>query len=95
VPYVLITHAVADYAAWKRVFDDAAPARFAAGERSYQVLCDEHDANMVVHFSSWTSLAEARAFFESPALVTLRERARVHAPQFVYLEQIEHGELSP
>ena len=38
MPYVLIIHEVADYAAWKRVFDQAAAIREAAGERSYQVL---------------------------------------------------------
>ena len=47
--HVLIIHEVADYAAWKRVFDRAAGIRHAAGERSYQVLRYEHDANRIVH----------------------------------------------
>lgn len=94
MPYVLITHAVADYDAWKRVFDDAATIRFAAGERTYQVLRDERDPNLIVHFSEWTSLAAARAFFESPELVRIRARAAVHAPEFVYLEQLDSGELT-
>lgn len=92
-PYVLIIHAVADYPAWKRVFDEAAGLRHAAGERAYQVLRDEHDAERVVHFSAWTSLAAARAFFESPELVAIRERAGVHAPEFHYLTQLEAGTL--
>lgn len=93
MPYVVITHAVADYDAWKREFDAAANIRFAAGERSYQVLRDEHDSNLVVHFSRWTSLQAARAFFESPEVAAIRERAGVHAPGFVYLEQLDAGEL--
>jgi hypothetical protein len=34
VDYVLITHAVKDYEAWKQVFDDAAPMRQTAGDRA-------------------------------------------------------------
>ena len=93
MPYVLIIHEVADYAAWKRVFDAAAGLRRAAGERSYQVLRYEHEANRIVHFSAWTSLAEARRFFESPRLVQIREEAGVKAPDFIYLEQLEAGPL--
>ena len=94
MPYVLIIHEVADYPAWKKIFDDAAGIRYAAGERSYQVLKYEHDANRIVHFSVWTSLAAAKEFFESPKLVEIRRQAGVKAPEFIYLEQIEAGTLS-
>ena len=93
MPYVLIIHEVADYAAWKQVFDAAAGLRREAGERSYQVLRYEHEANRIVHFSAWTSLAEARRFFESPRLVQIRQEAGVKAPDFIYLEQLEAGTL--
>ncbi len=93
MPYVLIIHEVADYPAWKAVFDGAAGLRREAGERSYQVLRYEHDANKIVHFSVWTSLAAARKFFESPELVKIREEAGVHAPDFIYLEQLAAGTL--
>ena len=36
VAHVLIIHEVADYAAWKAVFDDAAGLRRDAGERAYR-----------------------------------------------------------
>lgn len=62
--HVLIIHEVADYAAWQRIFDRAAGIRRELGERSYQVLRYEHDANRIVHFSAWTSIADARAFLE-------------------------------
>ncbi len=91
--YVLIIHEVADYAAWKLVFDGAAEIRREAGERSYQVLRYEGDGNRIVHFSRWTSLEAARAFFESPRLVRIREEAGVKAPEFRYLEELEAGEL--
>ncbi len=93
MPYVLIIHEVADYPAWKKVFDSAADLRRTAGERSFQVLRYENDANRIVHFSAWTSLADARRFFESPQLVRIRAEAGVQAPEFIYLEELEAGTL--
>lgn len=93
MPHVLIIHAVKDYPAWKTVFDDAAGIRKSAGEISYQLLKYDSDANKIVHFSAWSSLANARAFFESPKLVEIRARAGVEAPEFIYLDQIESGTL--
>jgi quinol monooxygenase YgiN len=91
--YVLIIHEVADYVAWKKVFDDAAGIRKEAGERSYQVLSYEHEPNKIVHFSAWTSIADARAFFESPRLVKIRQEAGVKVPDFIYLDQLDAGRL--
>jgi len=91
--YVLIIHEVEDYPAWKNVFDNAAGIRREAGERSYQVLKFENDTNRIVHFSAWTSIAAARAFFESPRLVEIRRQAGVKAPEFLYLDQLEAGTL--
>ena len=93
MPYVLIMHEVADYPAWKKVFDGAAGLRWDAGERSYQVLKYQHDPNRIVHFSMWTSLDQARRFFESPQLVKIRADAGVKAPEFIYLDQLEAGTL--
>ena len=64
--YVLIIHEVEDYHAWKTIFDNAATIRKEAGEVSYQVLKYEKDENKIVHFSKWSSIANAKAFFESP-----------------------------
>ena len=91
--HVLIIHEVADYAAWKAIFDNAAGIRKTAGERSYQVLKCENDPNKIVHFSTWTSAADAKAFFESPQLVQIRKDAGVKAPEFIYLDLLESGDL--
>lgn len=93
MPYVLIIHEVADYPAWKKVFDGAADMRREAGERSYQVLRYQNDPNRIVHFSAWTSLDDARRFFESPKLARIRAEAGVKSPDFIYLEQLEAGAL--
>ena len=91
--YVLIIHEVEDYKSWKKVFDNASDIRREAGERSYQVLKYESDPNKVVHFSSWTSIDDAKRFFESPKLIRIRAEAGVKAPDFIYLEQLESGTL--
>jgi hypothetical protein len=41
----------------------------------------------------WTSLDDARRFFESPELIRIRAEAGVKAPEFIYLEQLEAGIL--
>lgn len=91
--HVLIIHEVADYEAWKKVFDDAASIRREAGERSFQVLKYHDDRNKIVHFSVWTSIDDAKRFFESPRLIQIRKDAGVKSPDFIYLEQLEAGTL--
>ncbi len=91
--YVLIIHEVEDYQKWKQIFDDAAAIRKEAGEISYQLLKFELGANQIVHFSAWTSIENAKMFFESPRLVQIRKEAGVKAPQFIYLEKIEEAKL--
>jgi quinol monooxygenase YgiN len=87
--YVLIIHEVADYPAWKRMFDTAADIRRDAGDISYQVLSFQDDRNRIVHFSAWSSLHAAKRFFESPRLIKIRAEAGVMSPEFIYLEQLE------
>jgi heme-degrading monooxygenase HmoA len=93
MPHVLIIHDVDAYPAWKAVFDGAADLRKRAGEISYHLLRYDEDANRIVHFSAWSSLENARRFFESPELVELRRAAGVKAPEFLYLHEIERGVL--
>lgn len=93
MPYVLIIHEVESYAAWKVIFDQAADIRKGAGEIRYQLLRNDNDANSIVHFSEWSSLENARRFFESAELVEIRKKAGVKAPVFIYLHGIEHGVL--
>jgi quinol monooxygenase YgiN len=91
--HVLIIHEVAAYAAWKTVIDQAAGIRKKAGEISYQLLRYDNDANTIVHFSEWSSLDNARRFFESAELVEIRRKAGVKTPEFIYLQEIERGVL--
>lgn len=91
--HVLIIHEVADYPAWKKIFDAAAGIRKEAGELSYKILKHESALNKIVHFSAWTSIAAAKVFFESPKLIEIRKLAGVKAPEFIYLDLLEEGTL--
>jgi quinol monooxygenase YgiN len=91
--YVLITHDVEDYDAWKVIFDIAAPIRKEAGEISYQVLRYEQEPNKIVHFSKWSSLSSAKLFFESPEIIKIRKQAGVKTPDFIYLNELQSGVL--
>ena len=91
--HVLIIHEVEDYDTWKVIFDNAASIRKDAGEQSYQVLRYEKDKNKIVHFSRWSSISNAKAFFESPELIKIREQAGVKAPEFIYLNELANGVL--
>ncbi|MFZ2727602.1 MAG: antibiotic biosynthesis monooxygenase [Methylococcaceae bacterium] len=91
--HVLIIHEVADYQAWKIIFDEAADIRKQAGEISYQLLKYETNANNIVHFSRWNSLENARRFFESDKLIAIREKAGVKSPEFIYLHELENAVL--
>ena len=91
--YVLIIHEVEDYTVWKKIFDEAATIRKNAGEISYQVLKYPKEPNKIVHFSNWSSIDNAKAFFESAELIKIRNEAGVKSPEFIYLEQLESGVL--
>jgi quinol monooxygenase YgiN len=91
--HVLIIHEVEDYPLWKVIFDQAAGIRKDAGEISYQLLRYDYEENTIVHFSEWSSLHDARRFFESPELVKIRQEAGVKSPEFIYLKEIERGIL--
>jgi quinol monooxygenase YgiN len=93
VTKVLIIHEVTDYPVWKSVFDAATAIRKEAGERSYQVLRYAEEPLKIVHFSTWTSIQSAKSFFESPRLQKIREQAGVIAPEFIYLNLLEEGDL--
>lgn len=93
MPHVLIIHEVDAYPAWKVIFDQAADIRKNAGEISYQLLRYDNDANTIVHFSAWSSLDNARRFFESLELVEIRKKAGVKSPAFIYLQELERGVL--
>jgi heme-degrading monooxygenase HmoA len=82
---VVVIHRVADVDRWRAAFDAAADLRAAGGELDFEVLHADDDPHLIVHLARWTTVAEARAFFESPEVVAIRKRAGAEPPTFLYL----------
>ncbi|MGH2369403.1 MAG: cyclase, partial [Chloroflexota bacterium] len=65
MPSLLIRHHVADYPAWKAVFDEHAPTRRANGSRGGWLFRDAVDPNEVLVLLAWDDLDRARLFVDS------------------------------
>jgi hypothetical protein len=65
---VIITQTVADFDAWKSVFDEHQPARQAAGMAGHHINRAEDDPNRVSVYMAITDEARARAFAGSDDL---------------------------
>ena len=61
-------HRVADYDAWKRVYDGAADMQRAGGVREHAVLRDRDDPSLITVVHTFDDEAAADAFFGSEDL---------------------------
>ncbi len=92
--FVIITHEVESFIQWKKIFDDALDIRLKAGEISFKVLNEKSNSNNIVHLSEWNSLENAKEFFESDLVKSIRQKAGVKNPHFVYLEEQDSSDTS-
>jgi len=74
---LLIEHRVADYDAWREVYDSVEPVRASSGVRSHRVLQQAGDPNHVVVEHVFADAASAGAFMENPGLREAMGRAGV------------------
>jgi hypothetical protein len=77
---VLIHHEVADYTAWKAVFDSNLDWRHKHGERSCRIFRSAGNANDLTLLFEWESLELARAFIASDELKAKMATAGVKGP---------------
>ena len=63
--YVIVTHPVKDFDAWKIAFDQFEQLRKEAGELTAVVLRHADDANTVSVLNTWTSIDAAKTFITS------------------------------
>ncbi len=75
--YTVIRHKVADYATWRKAFDDFESVRKAAGGKSAVVLRAEGDPNDVTVVNSWESTGAAQSFLSTEDLKSAMVRAGV------------------
>lgn len=77
---VIVRHPVADYATWKRAFDDHAGARAEAGILGYAVNRSSDDPNVVIVYLQARTIDQLRAFASSASLKDAMKTAGVTAP---------------
>jgi hypothetical protein len=87
---MIVRHRVADYAAWKPVFDEHQGFRAQGGVIAHSLYRDADDANMVTMVFAVTDLGRAREFATSADLRQVMERAGVQGqPDIWFLDDVE------
>ena len=74
---LFVRHSVADYPAWRKVYDSVAPLQKAAGVTAEAVYRSADDPNNVTVTHEFTSLQAAKAFAGSEDLKAAMQRAGV------------------
>jgi heme-degrading monooxygenase HmoA len=90
MPSLLIRCHVADYPAWKAVFDEHEPNRRANGSQGGWLFRSAADPNEVLLLLAWDDLERARLFADSDDLREAMTRAGVtDRPDIWFLEDVE------
>ena len=81
---------VADFAAWKPVFDELEPTRRQAGFTAHSVHRDADDPNVIIIAYRVGDIAHAREYASSQDLRQAMQRAGVQGPpEFWFAEDVE------
>jgi quinol monooxygenase YgiN len=87
---LVVRHRVANFEAWKVVFDSMFDTRRSHGWISHLVYRDAADPNVVTIVNRMKDLAGAKAYGASPELKAAMQRGGVQgAPDVFFLEQFE------
>ena len=68
MPYVMISHKVADYAKWKRGIKAHAKLRKASGEKCFYACRNSKQPSDVMVWCEWDTTARLKKFMASPEL---------------------------
>jgi heme-degrading monooxygenase HmoA len=92
--HLIIKHKVKDYNVWKKVFDGFIDTRKAGGEKSYQILHPENEADNLLAIFEWDNLENARKFTSSSELKEVMGSAGVvEQPEVYFLEEYAAGKV--
>jgi len=86
-----VHHQVADYDAWKKVFDSYAP--LSRGALFYRINRGVDDPNTLLVVHGFRSTAEANAYRDDPVLKeTMRGAGVTSAPRFEIYDEVESSQ---
>ena len=92
---LVVHHRVADFDAWKQVFDEHEPVRRGHGETEHRVYRELNDPNRVVVHNDFPSREAAQAFLDDPSLREVMARAGVEGePGISLIELAERKEYA-
>jgi hypothetical protein len=74
---VIVTHAVKEYASWRKVYDADEPNRKTMGFKVWGVYADAKDPNLVTIIGTFPTAAAVDGFMSSPKLKDAMESAGV------------------
>ncbi len=87
---MLVRHTVADFASWKKVFDEMHDTRVSHGFTGHEVLQEAGNPNSVMIINHAKSAEGCIAYGQSPNLKSAMQRAGVtSAPEIVLFEESE------
>jgi heme-degrading monooxygenase HmoA len=90
MPSLLIRHHVADYPAWKAVFDEHESTRRANGSRGGWLFHDTADPHEVLVLLTWDDVERARLFADSDDLrEAIAQGGVTNRPEIRVLEDVE------
>ena len=91
----LVRHRVADFDAWRKVYDGFAPIQAEHGVHAHQVLRSIENPNDVTVEHTFDSREAANAFFARPDLKEAMSKAGVNADsvEISYFDEVESGTL--
>lgn len=91
----VVLHRVADYDAWRQVYDGVREVQRAGGVRYERVMRDPDDPSMVVVVHEFDDRAAAEAFFAQEELKGAMQQAGVDLSslRIEYLEDLGGSEL--
>ncbi len=77
MPYIMISHKVADYAKWKRAVKSFAKFRKASGEKCFCVARSSKNLNDLLVWCEWDNSARMKKFTKSRELRAAMKAAGV------------------
>ena len=91
----LVRHRVADFDAWRKVYDGFAPIQAEHGVHGHQVLRSVESPNDVIVIHTFDSREAASAFFAMPELKEAMGKAGVDpdSVKISYFDEVESGSL--